>query len=122
MDHGGILGVLHRKEVADYQMMADRTKEDRQNSQSRFGVGGCMSLQAVVMGIGGEGWGEDCGTRTFLKFIESGSPERTSLENFVEVLLINKNRIFKVSSMPPYCPLYYSLMPNVVASLAQPYD
>lgn len=38
-----------------------------------------MSRRAVVKGFGGEGWGEDCGTRTFLKTIEPGTPERTCL-------------------------------------------
>lgn len=67
--HGGILEVLHRKRIADCRTMADHMKEDHREFQSQFAVRDCRSLRAVVVEVGGEGLGGDCGTQTFFIFI-----------------------------------------------------
>lgn len=65
-------------------MIADRAKEDCHDLQSHFGGDGGRSLRAVGMEVGGEGWGGNCGTRTFLISIESRRSESILLESGIE--------------------------------------
>lgn len=57
-----------------------------------------MSLRAVVMGVGGEGWGEGCGTRTFSKLIKPEASERTFLAILKRFCFSQKKEIPKCLS------------------------